>query len=45
MNMDFDVIIVGGRVAGSVLATLLGQQGHRILLLDKSYFPSDALAH
>lgn len=44
MKTDFDVIIVGGRVAGSVLATLLGQQGHRVLLLDKSHFPSDTLS-
>ena len=44
MTVDYDVIIVGGRVAGSVLATLLGQQGHRVLVLDKSYFPSDTLS-
>lgn len=42
--MEFDVIIVGGRVAGSVLATLLGQRGYRVLLLDKSHFPSDTLS-
>lgn len=42
--MDYDVIIVGARVAGSVLAALLGQQGHRVLLLDKARFPSDTLS-
>lgn len=42
--MDFDVIIIGARVAGSVLATLLGQHGHRILILDKATFPSDTLS-
>jgi 2-polyprenyl-6-methoxyphenol hydroxylase-like FAD-dependent oxidoreductase len=42
--MNFDVIIVGARVAGSVLATLLGQYGHRVLLLDKTHFPSDTLS-
>lgn len=42
--MDYDVIIVGGRVAGSVLAALLGQQGHRVLLLEKTHFPSDTLS-
>jgi flavin-dependent dehydrogenase len=42
--MDYDVIIVGGRVAGSVLATLLSQYGHRVLLLDKAHFPSDTLS-
>ena len=42
--MDYDVIIVGGRVAGSILAALLGNQGHRVLLLDRSTFPSDTLS-
>jgi flavin-dependent dehydrogenase len=34
--MDDDVITVGARVAGSVLATLLGRKGHRVLLLEKA---------
>jgi 2-polyprenyl-6-methoxyphenol hydroxylase-like FAD-dependent oxidoreductase len=42
--MDYDVIIVGGRVAGSALAALLGEQGHRVLLLEKAHFPSDTLS-
>ncbi|OGN91023.1 MAG: hypothetical protein A2Y88_14040 [Chloroflexi bacterium RBG_13_48_10] len=42
--MDYDVIIVGARVAGSSLATLLGQRGYRVLLLDKAHFPSDTLS-
>jgi 2-polyprenyl-6-methoxyphenol hydroxylase-like FAD-dependent oxidoreductase len=42
--MDYDVIIVGARVAGSVLAALLGQQGHHVLLLEKAHFPSDTLS-
>ena len=42
--MDYDVIIVGARVAGSVLAALLGQHGHRVLVLDKAHFPSDTLS-
>jgi 2-polyprenyl-6-methoxyphenol hydroxylase-like FAD-dependent oxidoreductase len=42
--MDFDVIIVGARVAGATLATLLGQQGQHVLLLDKAHFPSDTLS-
>src|SRR3990170_4920632 len=42
--MNYDVIIVGGRVAGSALAALLGQPGHRVLLLDKAHFPSDTLS-
>lgn len=42
--MEYDVIIVGGRVAGAVLATRLGQLGHRVLVLEKSQFPSDTLS-
>ena len=42
--MDYDVIIVGGRVAGSALAGLLSQHEHHILLLDKAHFPSDTLS-
>jgi 2-polyprenyl-6-methoxyphenol hydroxylase-like FAD-dependent oxidoreductase len=42
--MEYDVIIVGARVAGSILATLLGQFGHRVLILDKAHFPSDTLS-
>lgn len=43
-DTDYDVIIVGGRVAGSVLAALLGGQGHHVLLLEKAHFPSDTLS-
>lgn len=42
--MEYDVIIVGGRVAGAVLATRLGQLGHRVLVLEKSQFPSGTLS-
>lgn len=42
--MDFDVIIVGARVAGSILAIRLGQYGFRVLLLEKATFPSDTLS-
>jgi 2-polyprenyl-6-methoxyphenol hydroxylase-like FAD-dependent oxidoreductase len=42
--MKYDVIIVGARVAGSALAALLGQQEHRVLLLEKANFPSDTLS-
>jgi 2-polyprenyl-6-methoxyphenol hydroxylase-like FAD-dependent oxidoreductase len=41
---DFDVVIVGGRVAGSTLASLLGAQGLEVLLLDRATFPSDTLS-
>ena len=42
--MEYDVIVVGARVAGSILATLLGQFGQRVLVLDKARFPSDTLS-
>ena len=40
----FDVVIVGGRVGGSTLASLLGAQGLDVLLLDRAAFPSDTLS-
>lgn len=36
----YDVIIVGGRIAGSAAAIMLGQAGARVLLLERSSFPS-----
>lgn len=42
--MEYDVIIVGGRIAGAVLATRLGKLGHHVLVLEKSQFPSDTLS-
>ncbi len=39
-DMDFDVIIVGGRPAGASLASRLGTAGLRVLVLDRSTFPS-----
>ncbi len=41
---EYDVVIVGGRVAGASLALLLGQRGHRVLLIDRDRFPSDTLS-
>ncbi len=37
---DWDVIIVGGRAAGSTLAARLGKSGLRVLLLERASFPS-----
>lgn len=37
---DYDVIIVGGRAAGSTLAARLGQAGLHVLLLERAAFPS-----
>jgi len=44
LEMDYDVIIVGARIAGSILATQLGRFGHRVLLLEKADFPSNTLS-
>lgn len=40
----YDAIIVGARCAGSPLAMLLAQKGYRVLLTDKSFFPSDTIS-
>ena len=34
---SYDVIIVGARVAGSILAAMLGDAGIRVLLIDRTY--------
>ena len=44
MSERYDVAIVGARVAGSTLAALLGRLGLRVLLLDRTSFPSDTLS-
>lgn len=44
MRTDYDAIVVGGRVAGSITATLLGEYGYRVLVLDRAHFPSDTLS-
>ena len=36
---DYDAIIIGGGPAGTTSATLLAEQGHRVLLLEKAKFP------
>ncbi|MGH3932862.1 MAG: tryptophan 7-halogenase [Pseudonocardiaceae bacterium] len=35
----FDVIVIGGGPGGSTTSTLIAQQGHRVLLLEKETFP------
>lgn len=41
---DYDVIVVGARVAGSPTAMLLARQGFRVLLVDRMRFPSDMMS-
>jgi 2-polyprenyl-6-methoxyphenol hydroxylase-like FAD-dependent oxidoreductase len=40
----YDAIIVGARVAGAPTAMLLARRGYKVLLLDKSAFPSDIMS-
>ncbi len=44
MLNKFDVIIIGARVAGSIVGSLLGDQGYKVLALDRARFPSDTLS-
>lgn len=43
-SIEVDVLIVGARVAGSVLAALLGEQGWSVLVVDRATFPSGTLS-
>jgi len=43
-DRETDVLIVGARVAGSILATLLGRDGWRVLVVDRATFPSATLS-
>ena len=38
--MNYDVIVVGGRLAGSTLAARLGKFGYSVLLLERGTLPS-----
>ena len=40
----WDVIVVGARTAGAPLAMLLARAGLRVLLVDRTAFPSDTLS-
>ena len=44
VEADFDVLVIGARMAGSVTASLLGETGHRVLLVDAATFPSDTIS-
>ena len=41
---DFDVIVVGARCAGSPTAMLLARKGYKVLVVDRSTFPSDTIS-
>lgn len=40
----YDAIVVGARCAGSPTAMLLARQGYRVLLVDRTTFPSDTVS-
>lgn len=40
----YDAIVVGARCGGSPTAMLLARRGYRVLLVDKSTFPSDIMS-
>ncbi len=41
---DYDVIVVGARVAGASTAMLLARQGHRVLMVERAGMPSDVVS-
>ena len=41
---QFDIVVVGARVAGSATARLLALGGLRVLVVDKASFPSDTVS-
>ena len=44
MRNHYDVIIVGGRCAGSAAAISLGRAGFRVLLVERQKMPSDTIS-
>ena len=44
MADPYDVIVVGARCAGSPTAMLLARKGYRVLVVDRSTFPSDTVS-
>lgn len=41
---EYDAIVVGARVAGSIVAARLGDADYRVLLVDRAAFPSPTLS-
>jgi 2-polyprenyl-6-methoxyphenol hydroxylase-like FAD-dependent oxidoreductase len=44
VTRDYDAIVVGARCAGSSTAMLLARRGYRVLLVDRTAFPSDTVS-
>jgi menaquinone-9 beta-reductase len=43
-SCECEVLIVGSRIAGSVLATVLGAAGREVMLIDRARFPSPTVS-
>ncbi|MGH8914106.1 MAG: NAD(P)/FAD-dependent oxidoreductase, partial [Acidimicrobiia bacterium] len=41
---DYDVIVIGARVAGASTAMLLARRGHRVLMVERATMPSDVVS-
>src|SRR5205085_8437711 len=44
MNEHYDVVVVGGRVAGATLAAHVARSGMGVCVLERADFPSDTLS-
>ena len=44
MSTDYDVVVVGGRVAGASTAMLLARAGARVALVDRATYGSDTIS-
>src|SRR3954454_5335220 len=44
MSEPYDAIVVAARCAGAPTAMLLAQRGYRVLMVDRSAFPSDTVS-
>ena len=43
-EQTYDVIVIGARCAGSPTAMLLARKGYKVLVVDRSTFPSDTIS-
>ncbi len=44
MSLEYDIVVVGARVAGAPTAMLLSRMGHRVLMVDRVAMPSDTVS-
>jgi len=44
MSFEYDIVVVGARVAGAPTAMLLSRMGHRVLMVDRVAMPSDTVS-